>query len=580
MKKGLIRVGVLVCLGIILAGCSGRRGVVEIRVVATTDVHGRIFDKDLLDGTERKGSLAKVATLLKNERKQNKNVLYLDAGDILQGSVEVYQDVTSQYYRKSLPAQAYGYLGCSAMALGNHDLAVGALSYERYFSDSNYPTMGANVCFYRYGDYVWPYTIIEKDGVNISVIGLTTPVVNYTIPKDRMNELEARDVVDAARHYVEDLRERSDVVIGLFHSGYDGGRVFNDSVYENFTRAIVDKVPGFDLIVFGHDHRPYCGKVPLADGDSILLMNAGPYAMKVAAVTLTVDFSQGGKPKVSTGQGELIDVTALQPDAGFMKAVSGWYDDVSHYADSLIGRLSVPLESNGALWRPTSTLDYIHETQLGFFGAQISLAAPVSTRTLFPAGDFRIRDAFSLYQFDNNMVSVMLKGSEVKNILEYSADMYFEDLSGKPEHLLKLKADAENGTVMPQAPASGFISAAGINYTIDVTKPYGKRVEIKSMSDGSPFDPDRKYRTTINSFLYSGTESVLIKGSGLDRLEVLSRLNCSSEADIRYYILTNFALNKEGGRGVAPRRVCSWKLVPEDVVSGYLAEDTVNFILK
>lgn len=579
MKTGLKIVGVLVCLAIILTGCSGRRDVVEIRVVATTDVHGHIFDKDLLDGTERKGSLAKVATLLKKERKQNKNVLYLDAGDILQGSVEVYQDVTSQYYRESLPAQAYGYLGCSAMALGNHDLAVGALSYERYFRDSKYPTMGGNVCFYKYGDYIWPYTIVEKDGVNISVIGLTTPVVNYTIPKDRMNELEARDVVDAARHYVSDLRQRTDVVIGLFHSGFDGGRVYNDSVYENFTRAIVDKVPGFDLIVFGHDHIPYCGKVARADGDSILLMNAGPYAMKAAAVTLTVDLSQEGKPKVTTGQGELIDVTALEPEAGFMKAVSGWYNDVSQYADSVIGRLSVPLECNGALWRPTSTLDYIHEIQMGFFGAQISMAAPVSTRTLFPAGDFRIRDAFSLYQFDNTMVSVMLKGSEVRNILEYSADMYFEDMSCKPEHMLKLK-EGPDGVLMPQAAASGFISAAGINYTIDVTKPYGKRVEIKSMSDGSPFDPDRKYRTTINSFLYSGTESVLIKGSGLNRLEILSRLNCSSEADIRYYILTNFALNKEGGRGVAPRKVCSWKLVPEDVVSGYLAKDTVNFKLK
>ena len=579
MKTGLKKVGVLVCLAIILTGCSGRRGVVEIRVVATTDVHGHIFDKDLLDGTERKGSLAKVATLLKKERKQNKNVLYLDAGDILQGSVEVYQDVTSQFYRKSLPAQAYGYLGCSAMAMGNHDLAVGALSYERYFSDSNYPTMGANVFFERYGDYIWPYTIVEKDGVKISILGLTTPVVNYTIPKDRLNELEAHDVVDAARHYVSDLRERTDVVIGLFHSGYDGGRVYNDSVYENFTRAIVDKVPGFDLIVFGHDHTPYCGKAALADGDSILMMNGGPYAMKAAAVTLYVDFSHEGKPKVSAGQGELIDVTTLEPDAGFMKSVSGWYSDVSQYADSVIGRLSVPLECNGALWRPTSTLDYIHEIQMGFFGAQISLAAPVSTRTSFPAGDFRIRDTFSLYQFDNTMVSVMLKGSEVKNILEYSADMFYEDLSRKPEHLLKLK-DADNGTVIPQAPASGFISAAGIKYTIDVTKPYGKRVEIKSMSDGSTFDPDRRYRTTINSFLYSGTESVLIKGSGLDRLELLSRLNCSSEADIRYYILTNLALSKEGGRGVAPRKVCSWKLVPEDVVSGYLAKDTVNFKLK
>ena len=164
----------LFCL--ILSGCSGKK-VVEIRVVATADVHGHVFDKDILDGEVRKGSLAKVATLLRNERKKNRNVIYLDAGDILQGSVEVYQDVTAQYYRNSLPAQAYNYLGCNAMALGNHDMAVGTLSFERFFGDVAFPVLGGNICFDRYGDYILPYTIIEKGGVTVAVVGLTTPIV-------------------------------------------------------------------------------------------------------------------------------------------------------------------------------------------------------------------------------------------------------------------------------------------------------------------------------------------------------------------------------------------------------------------
>ena len=94
----------LLCL--LLTGCSGRKGVVSLRIIATTDVHGQIFDKDILDGQERQGSLAKLASFLKKQRKENKNVLYLDAGDILQGSIEIYQDVTAQYDRKSLAAEA------------------------------------------------------------------------------------------------------------------------------------------------------------------------------------------------------------------------------------------------------------------------------------------------------------------------------------------------------------------------------------------------------------------------------------------------------------------------------------------
>ena len=561
---------------LLIAGCSRSR-VVEIRIVSTTDVHGRIFDKDILDGTERKGSLAKVSTLLRNERRNNRHLIYLDAGDILQGSIEVYQDATAQYYRSSLPAEAYKYLDCRAMALGNHELSSGVQSYERFIRTADFPVMGANICFDRYGDYLWPYCIFEEGGVKIAVLALTTPIVSFSIPKDRMGELTAKDPQEAARHYVADVREKADVLIGLFHSGYQGGRNY-DGVCENIVKEFIDMFPEFDLILFGHDHVPFCKKEARAGGDSILLMNAGPFAEHAAVATLRVDYSQGEKPKVSAC-GELVDVTPLAPDVRFMSAVSGWYDDVNRYADSIIGTLSVPLECNAALWRPVSTIDYIHETQLGFFGAQVSLAAPVSTVPYIPAGDFRIRDAFSLYKFDNNMVSVMLKGCEIKNVLEYSADLYYCDAGAGLGHILKLKTDPESGKKMPENDASGFISAAGINYTIDVTKPYGKRVEITSMSDGHPFEEDRMYRTTINSFLYSGAESVLLKGSGVSRGEIQSRLNCSSEADIRYYMLTDFWLKREAGKGVNPKKVSNWRLIPEDVVSAYLASDTINFTI-
>ena len=223
-------------------------------------------------------------------------------------------------------------------------------------------------------------------------------------------------------------------------------------------------------------------------------------------------------------------------------------------------------------------LDYIHETQMGFFAAQISLAAPVSDVTYIPAGEFRVRDAFSLYQFDNTMVSVMLQGSEVKNVLEYSAGRFFEDLDRNSGHLLKLRT-ADDGTRYPMYDAAGFISAAGINYTIDVTKPAGKRVIITSMSDGTPFDPDKSYRTTINSFLYTGAESALLKGSGIDRSGILERFNSSSEADIRYYMLTDLALLREDGKGLVPAVTGNWKLVPEKRAEELLAVDTIDFKL-
>ena len=566
-------------LSIVLCGCSERRGEVTIRVVATSDVHGQIFDKDILSGNVREGSLAKVATLLKAERKNNRNVIYLDAGDILQGSVEDYQDITAQFFRESLPAKAYTLLGCDVMTVGNHDLSVGALSYERFFSGLKCSVVGANVCFDNPGDYLPPYRIIERQGVRIAVIGLVTPVVNYSVPADVMGELRARDPFVVARSYMPVLKEKADVIIGLVHSGYEDGRMDAEGVSENFVKQMLDEVSGFDVIIYGHDHLPACFKAADCSGDSVLLLNPGPFAMKTAAATVKVDFGQGDEVAVSA-DGELIDNTVLTPDAGFEKALSGWYDDVICYADSVVGSISAPLECVNVLWGESSAVDYIHSLQLDFFAADISLTAPVVTETYIPAGDFRIRDAFSLYRFDNTMVSVNMKGKEIKNVLEYSAGLFYNSISDGKGSLLKLKTDGNNGYNVPESPISNFISAAGINYEIDVTKPVGERVSITTLSDGRPFDMEGNYRTTINSFLYSGKESAVIRASGIRQKEMPGRFNASSAADIRYYVLTEFALTREDGNDVEVKKVSNWKLVPENLVQNHLRTDTVHFSLN
>jgi 2',3'-cyclic-nucleotide 2'-phosphodiesterase/3'-nucleotidase len=566
----------LLCL--LLVGCSGRRGVVNLRIIATTDVHGRIYDKDIIDGQERQGSLAKLATYLKKQRKENKNVLYLDAGDILQGSFEIYQDVTAQFERKSLAAQAYNLLGCDAVAFGNHDFAVGTSCYERFYDGTTFPILSSNVCFADYGDFVPVCRMFEFKGLRVAVVGMTTPVTKYSIPSDRIAELEFRDIVETAGFIVPRLREdkKADVIIGLIHSGFAGGRMDDEGVYENAVRRVVSEVAGFDVIIFGHDHTPRCLKITDCNGDSVLLINPGPYAQNAAVATLTADFRKSDKPEILTS-GYLEDITDEVPDNDFMKKLSGWYYDGINYADSVAGRITTSLEGRGVLWRGSSAMDYVHSVQMSFNAAEISLASPVFTRTYIPAGDIRMRDLFAMYQYENTMVSVMLKGSEVRDVLEYSAGLYYNTVKDANGNLLKTRTDEGNGKKMPSTPANYLITAAGIDYEIDVTKPEGERVRVLSMNDGKPFDPDRYYRTTINSFLYGGTESALFKATGITHKSIVRRLEVSSSTDIRYYMITDFTLKRKAGKDVNISNVCNWKLVPEGIVEGCLARDTIDF---
>ena len=550
---------VLICS--VLSGCSGD-GTVTVRVVSTSDIHGRIFQEDCLTGQDREGSMAKLSTFLNGQRKEYRNVIYLDAGDMLQGSVDVFQDVTAQYDRPSLAAEAFNILGCYATVLGNHDFSVGVPSYDRFFRTIKCPVLGANVYFETSGDFLPPYRMYETKGVKIAILGMSTPLSNIQQPKDR-RELDVADVVETAKYWMPILKEKkeADVVIGLFHSGYDGGRN-EDGVTENAVRRILSEVPGFNLILYGHDHRARCLKTVDCNGDSVLLLNTGPFMTNAGVATISV--TRGDKLEVKV-DGELVNITDQEPDRKFMKRLSGWFDDVKEYSDSVVGVLAQPLEANSVLWDRSTQMDFIHSIQMRFDGADVSLASLGSERLYFPAGDITIRDMFELYSSDNFMVSVMMKGSEIQKVLENSASQFYNTVSDGNGGLLKSR----------RRQLSNLVTAAGIRYEIDVTKPDGKRVSIISMSDGTPFDPDRMYRTTINAHQYFGTS--LPRLIGVTPAEFRSRLNSSSPADIRFYMITAIALSHETDQKYVVNRMTDWSLVPRDIVSDCLAKDTVNF---
>ena len=560
-------------IGIILTGCSKQEDAVTIRIVETSDIHGHIFDMDCFNGQERTGSLAKFSTFLKRVRKENRNVIYVDAGDMLQGTIDDYHDQTSQFNRTSLPAEAFNQLECFATVMGNHDFAVGVPSYDRYFRGIKCPVLGANVYYEKPGDYLPPYRIREIQGVRIAFLGMTTPLVNYQLPKDR-RELELAEIIETARYWVPILKEKeeADIIVGLIHSGYDGGRT-DEGLYENSVRKLLAEVPGFDIILYGHDHRARNGKTVDCNGDSVLLLNPGPFMEKAAVATVTASRDAEGKPIIVT-QGELVDITAEIPDKRFAKKLKPWYDDLCQYADSVLGRISAPLDAKGMLWERSTMVDFVHTVQKSFNAAEVSLAVTNFTSPYYPAGDIRLKDMFGVYEYDNIIVSVMLKGSEIKAALENSASQFYNTVTDGNGGMLKTRRNSD-GVVVPMRGPSSFITAAGIVYEIDVTKPDGDRVNIISMSDGKPFDPDRMYRTTVNSKQYSDTP--LSRMIGITNKEMRDRMVVSSPADIRYYMITRIALSREADKAYTVPVESNWKLVPLEIVSECLAKDTVGF---
>ena len=116
--------------------------------------------------------------------------------------------------------------------------------------------LGANIIDTKTNKpYLQPYAIFRRDGVKIAVLGLLTPAIPNWLNEELWSGLRFEEMVESARKWVKYLKENEhpDIIIGLFHSGLKGG-IVTDKYKEDATLEIAETVPGFDIILYGHDH--------------------------------------------------------------------------------------------------------------------------------------------------------------------------------------------------------------------------------------------------------------------------------------------------------------------------------------
>lgn len=504
----------------------------HIRIVCTGDVHGNLFPFDFLTGDEAEGSLARVSSYL-NELRSEGSVVYLDNGDMLQGSPATYCYNTHAVGKPHVAAEVLNYLQCDAVTVGNNDIEPGGATYQRYMNELKCLSLGGNVVYEGTDEpFIPPYTLIEREGLQIAVLGLTTPVVPYLIPKCQWLELEFEEMEHSARRWMQHLQEHAtpDLVIGLFHSGYEGGLV-TEAFAEHATRRVAEHVPGFDAIFYGHDHLPGVTKVVNVVGDTVVLLNPGRYARQVA--TLDIIMSKEAGPVL---EASLVSMDGYNPDPIFMATFAPHMERISKYVNSPIGTSLREATMNDALAGPSPLVDFIHQMQLDVSNANISFAAPLVSDGVLPEGEITVGDIHRLLPYDNSLYVLWLTGREVKNYLELSYEQWLS---------------------LPSIPRQGGYadSAAGIVYEVHASRPMGSRVEIKSMADGSPFAMDSRYMVVLNSYRALGGGGLLTKGAGITHEALEERIVYTTTADLRFYMINYIQMRKT----IIPRSLHQWR---------------------
>ncbi len=546
----------------------------EIKVAFTTDVHGNFFPTNYITREPMEGSLARVITVIDSLRKTpgGENLILLDNGDFLQGQPTVYYYNYIDTLSPHLASEIYNYIGYDATTIGNHDVETGHKVYDRWRSQNRMPMLGANVIDVKSGKpYLSPYTVIERDGVKVAILGLLTPAIPAWLPENLWEGLEFEDMVLSARKWIPIIKEREnpDIIIGLFHSGHDetsmtGGYVENASV------KVAREVPGFDAVLIGHDHQRFLETVTNTAGEKVDVLNPANNAMALGVLNFEIEKDNNGKILSKKLTSEIVDVKDAEPDKAYLEKFRAQQDTVEEYVSRIIGNVSEEMSLNEAFFGPSAFMSFLHQLQLEISGADISFAAPLSMNAVIHKGPMRVSDTFTLYKYENMLYAIKMTGKEIKDYLEESYSVWTKQLTEDQPHIINFRSDnptpADNRLAKP---AYNFDSAAGIDYIVDITKPKGEKITIIGMSDGREFCPDSTYIVAINSYRANGGGDLLTKGAGISHKELKSRIVNATDKDLRYYLIKYIEANPE----IKVTTLTNWKFVPEDIASDAIETD-------
>lgn len=556
--------GCLLVLGTSSANAmTTKEKTIDLKFIETSDVHGSFFPYDFINRKPKAGSLARVATYVNQLRSQHgENVILLDNGDILQGQPVNYYSNYVDTTSANIAAQVVNYLRYDAQTIGNHDVETGHRVYDKWVSATHCPILGANVIDTKTNKpYLKPYTILKRGGARIAIIGLLTPAIPNWLGENLWSGLRFEEMVSSARQWMRVVKEqeKADIVIGLFHSGKDGG-ITTPHYKEDAALAVAREVPGFDVVFFGHDHTRYADAVTNSEGKLVVCLDPANNAMSVAQADLQL-VKKKGRWCVKESQWKLVDVADLPVDNDFVDHFSAFNETVKAYANRVIGTFENTISTRDSYFGNSAFNDLILNLELSITKADVAFNAPVSFDVAIKKGPVRVADMFNLYKYENQLFVMRLTGKEIRKALEMSYDLWVNTMTSPNDHLLLLDSQThgDQQRLGFKNFSFNFDSAAGIDYEVDVTKPNGQKVKVLKMSNGEPFDENKYYKVAVNSYRANGGGELLTRGAGIAKDDLDDRIVWRSEFDLRHYLMEEI---KRLGT-LKPQPNTNWRFVPE-----------------
>lgn len=574
MKKLLFTV-----LAVLMAiACSGPKdGEYRLEILTTNDLHGSYFDSTYV-GTTNRPSLLSVKYYADSIRSAagKDNVILLDDGDFLQGDNAAYFYNYIETGKQHIVTRMFDYMDYDVIVGGNHDVETGHPVYDRIAAElkkAGIPYLSGNAIRNDDGGRYFPeYKILKKGGLKVAVLGYNNANIKAWLNESLWSGTHYVSLLPLVQEDVDRItaKEKPDVVIVACHTGTGAG---NGEALESQGLDLFKSLKGVDVLVCAHDHRPF---VTANDDATMILINSGSHARNVGHGVINVTV-KGGKVVSKSASTDLIAVDAANTDVKMREAFRSDYEAVKAFTTQKVGELKSDLNSRDALTGMSDYLNFIHTVSLGCAPAELSIAAPLNTNSIISAGDLIYNDLFRLYQYENQLFVVKLSGKEIKDYLEVSYNQWIQTATKPGEHVLNIQGRDDPRNQMTRWSFKGatynFDSMAGLNYTVDVTKPYGERITITSLADGSAFDMERVFNVAMTSYRASGGGDLLPKvGVDTDNIEERVVNKYPEIRELMYdYLKANGAIDPAAIAN--PAVLGHWEFIPESIVKPGMEAD-------
>jgi 2',3'-cyclic-nucleotide 2'-phosphodiesterase / 3'-nucleotidase / 5'-nucleotidase len=462
----------------------------HIVIVATTDVHGRVFGWDYVRDAAAPGGLSRAATALETLRARYPGqVVLVDAGDLLQGNPFA---TFFAHYDKRQPhpiVDAMNALQYDVVTPGNHDFDFGVDFLRRAASQATYRYVSANVEDSSGGSLFPKTVILPRGAVKVGITGFTTP---GTMLWDRAQlaagHLRVRRIAGAAPAALARLEgEGADLKVVVIHSGFGESSYDTAGVgAENDAAALASANPKPDLVIVGHTHREVRDTV--VNGVHFVQPKNWVQSLAVVHVSLARDSTR--RFRVTAIRPELIPLGNVAESPRFTQRLTAVHGAARLWAGTSVGSAGPGFDARYMRVQDTPLLDFINEVQRRRAGAQLSAAAAFDVQPGLAEGDVHQRDVAGIYPYENTLRAVKISGQQLREYLEHSARYFRTYEPGQP-----ILNDSVAGY--------NFDVVSGVAYNVDLSRPAGQRIRGLAFN-GKIVQPTDTLTMALNSYRQAG----------------------------------------------------------------------------